>query len=137
MIIGILGIVAVVRKICCLLVIYQIFLIIFFVAFIILGVGGIILPNNVFPNTCNDSSNFLVNQAYSVYKNAQSTLCQNSCQCDITPSAFSQYSPADQAILLTYKINTTSGANLTQGCSSFNTWSSSDQNMAWALQSVE
>lgn len=69
-IIGVLGIVGVVRKICCLLAIYQVFVVLFLIAFIVIGVFGILLPENVFPNNCNDSSNYLVNQAYNVYKTA-------------------------------------------------------------------
>lgn len=135
MIAGVVGIFAVVKRMRYLLIVYQIFLTVFFIAFIILGVGAIIYPNKVFPSTCNDS-NFLVNQAYNVYKKAQSTLCQSSCYCDITPWAFAWYSEYDQSILATYKIDMVDGVNLTQACSSFNTWSESEQNTAWVLQSV-
>ena len=83
-VVAILGIVGVVRKNCCLIFLYQIFVFIFLAIFLSLGVGTKILPDAVFPGNCTDSSNSLIKLGNSVYGYSDRDFCKLNCSCSMT-----------------------------------------------------
>jgi hypothetical protein len=90
--IAVLGIIGIARKNCCLIFLYQIFVIIFLALFVAFGVGTIILPDQIFQGTCNDSSNQLINVGYKAYDLANSSFCHTGCGCAMTNTSLNKYS---------------------------------------------
>lgn len=100
-VVSILGIVGVVRKNCCLIVLYQLFLVIFLAVFLTLGIGSQIIPDKVFEGNCQNSTNSLITEAYRLYEKSDTYFCQTGCPCSMTQNSFTKYSIAEQNILLT------------------------------------
>jgi hypothetical protein len=59
-VVSILAIVGIVRKNCCLIFVYQIFVVIFLAMFLAIGIGCTYLPNLVFDGDCKTSKNSLI-----------------------------------------------------------------------------
>jgi hypothetical protein len=62
--VSIIAIAGIVRKVFCLILVYQIFVLIFVCAFLALGIEAIILPGQIFNGPCNNSSYDQVKQAH-------------------------------------------------------------------------
>ena len=75
-IVSILGIIGVVKKNCCLIFVYQIFLLIFLAMFLAIGVGCTILPDLVFEGDCKTSKNSLIESANKIYEKSDAYFCK-------------------------------------------------------------
>jgi len=65
--IAITGIVGVIKKKCCPIVIYQFFLVVFLAVFLGLGIGSKVIPDKVFDGDCKNSTNDLITSAHKLY----------------------------------------------------------------------
>ena len=74
--VSITAIVGVVKKKCCYIFIYQIFLILFIALFAFLGIGGQIIPGAVFDGDCKNSKNPLITSAYQLYEKSDQYFCK-------------------------------------------------------------
>ena len=59
-VVSIVAIVGIVRKNCCLIFVYQIFVVIFMAMFVSIAIGCTMLPNLVFEGDCRTSKNSLI-----------------------------------------------------------------------------
>ena len=62
--VSIIAIAGIVRKVFCLILVYQIFVVIFVCAFLALGIEAIILPGQIFNGPCNNSTYDQVKEAH-------------------------------------------------------------------------
>lgn len=115
-VVAILGIIGVVRKICCLILLYQLFILIFLAVFLSLGVGSSVLPGKVFEGNCTTSSNSLITDANLLYTKSDDYFCKSVCPCSMSNTSLSKYSDPEQVeLIINYTIRET-GVNSTQTC---------------------
>lgn len=81
---SVLGIIGVKKQNGCLIFIFQILVMIFFFAFLAIGISAMVLPKKVFDTDCNGTGDDLVSVAKQVYDNATVSLCGIICQCGLT-----------------------------------------------------
>lgn len=62
--VSIIAVAGILRKVFCLIFVYQIFVILFVCAFLSLGIGAIVLPGQIFNGPCNNSTYDQVKQAH-------------------------------------------------------------------------
>jgi hypothetical protein len=91
-IVSILGIIGVVRRNCCLIFVYQLFLVVFLALFVAVGVGSELIKDKVFDGDCRNSTNPLVSSANILYEKSDQYFCKSYCQCSMTSTALSKYS---------------------------------------------
>jgi hypothetical protein len=124
-VVSILAIVGIVRKSCCLIFVYQIFVFIFLAMFLAIGVGCIMLPNLVFEGDCRTSKNSLIESANKIYEKSDAYFCKPPCPCAMTPEGFAKYSVDDRKTLNSeYSFNLTTGVINTQSCAEYRNWTS-------------
>lgn len=99
LVVGVLGIIGIVRKNCCLIAIYQLFVFIFLGLFLSIGIATEILPDKVFDGNCTISKNPLIESAYKAYNKSDTVFCTNECPCALLSSSMNKWSPTDQLIL--------------------------------------
>lgn len=85
------GIIGVMRKKCCMIFIYQIFIVIFLAVFLGIGIGSNIIPDKVFEGNCTVSSNGLIKDANYLYTKSDEIFCHNVCPCSLSNSSLERY----------------------------------------------
>ena len=101
---------------------FQIFVIIFMVLFIGLGVLLVLAPDIVFNGDCKTSTNKVIEEASQLYNKSYEKFCQGPCPCalDRTSDQFlNTYSVDEIAILALYNVSDTGPKN-TQDCPNSN-----------------
>lgn len=71
----------------CLICIFQIFVLVFLVVFLGIGIGAELLPEKVFNGDCTQSNNELIKIADEAYIFADQQICRNRCACALTDDA--------------------------------------------------
>ncbi len=86
----------VVKKKCCMIVVYQFFLLIFLALFLFLGITSKIVPDKVFEGDCKNSPNSLIESAYKLYNKSDEYFCKSYCECSISNTSLSKYSDSER-----------------------------------------
>lgn len=113
------GIIGVVRKKCCMILIYQLFVLIFFAVFLSIGIGSKVLPDKVFEGNCTESANSLIKDANYLYTTSDELFCHAACPCSLSSTSLGKYTEDEQKILKANYTFSDSGVASTQNCNDF------------------
>ena len=100
---SVLGIIGVKRQKGVLIFIFQIMIMLFFAVFLTIGIFAVVIPKNIYNESCTGNTNSFVNTFYESYENAEAQFCHTT-PCGLTNKAIttSNYSLNQQNTLNNY-----------------------------------
>lgn len=107
------------RKKCCMILVYQFFVLIFLAVFLSLGIGSKVLPDKVFEGNCTESTNSLIKDANYLYTTSDEIFCHSVCPCSLSNNSLSKYTDTEQNTLNKNYTLSDTGVSATQNCDIF------------------
>lgn len=135
---SVLGICGIKRQNGLMICVFQVFVMLFFFAFLSVGIASELLPSAVFEGNCTNSNNQLIETAFNTTMAGQLLFCTPFCYCGLTPEAIQKanYNLTDM-ITIKMLFTNPNGPVRFQNCDIANNMPQEMKDMANVLEAVE